>query len=240
MLQKLFRLALAAFAAGSFASVAAQAQALPGAEWEAGKHYFLIDPPQPTTSGDKIEVTEVFSYGCPACNASYPAIDKLRKELPPNAVMNFVPASFNPAEDWPMFQRAYLAAKALGIADKTHDAMFDAVWKSGELATMDKTSGGLKNPQPSLDEAAKFYAKFGVKAEDFVATANSFTIGTRMKQADAYIKAASVEQTPTIIVNGKYRVTTSSAAPGARDWAEAWNKTEQLILFLVRKESAAK
>jgi len=234
MLQKLFRLALAAFAAGSFASVAAQAQALPGAEWEAGKHYFLIDPPQPTTSGDKIEVTEVFSYGCPACNASYPAIDKLRKELPPNAVMNFVPASFNPAEDWPMFQRAYLAAKALGISDKTHDAMFDAVWKSGELATMDRATNRLKNPLPTIEEAAQFYAKTaGIKAEDFLATANSFTINTRMKQADAYIKAASVELTPTIIVNGKYRLTTTSAGGD-------WNRAEQLVLWLVRKESGGK
>ena len=205
--------------------------------WEAGKNYFLIEPAQPTSTGDKIEVTEVFSYGCPACNASYAFVDKLAKALPPNAAMNYVPASFNPAEDWPMFQRAYFAAKALGIADKTHDAMFDAVWKSGELATFDKATNTLKKPQPSIEDAAKFYAKYGVKAEDFVATANSFTISTRMKQADAYVKATGVDSTPTIIVNGKYRVTTKSAAPDAHDWNEAWAKTEQLVLYLVKKES---
>jgi thiol:disulfide interchange protein DsbA len=225
------------------ASAAAGAQTpMPPAptQWEAGKHYFVIDPAQPTTTGDKIEVTEVFSYGCPACNASYPFVVKLQKALPPNAVLTYVPAAFNPAEDWPMFQRAYLTAKALGIADKAHEAMFDAVWKTGELATMDKATNQLKNPQPTIDQAAQFYAKFGVKADDFLATANSFTIGTRMKQADAYIKAAGVEQTPTIIINGKYRLTTSSAAPGSQNWAEAWTKTEQLILFLVRKESGGK
>ena len=230
MLQKLFRLTFAAIAACAFAPATSHAQALPGAEWEAGKHYFVIDPPQPTASGDKIEVTEVFSYGCPACNASYPAIDKLRKELPANAVMNYVPASFNPAEDWPMFQRAYLAAKALGISDKTHDAMFDAVWKSGELATMDRSTNRLKNPLPTIEDAAQFYAKSaGIKAEDFLATANSFTINTRMKQADAYIKSAGIELTPTIVVNGKYRLTTTSAGGD-------WNRAEQLILWLVRKE----
>lgn len=233
-LQKSFRIALALFAAALIVPAAAQAQAQPATEWEAGKHYFLVDPPQPTTSGDKIEVTEVFSYGCPACNFSYPSIDKLRKELPPNAVMNYVPASFNPAEDWPMFQRAYLTAKALGISDKTHDAMFDAVWKSGELATMDKTNNKLRNPMPTIEDAAQFYAKSaGIKAEDFLATANSFTISTRMKQADAYIKATGVEVTPTIIVNGKYRLTTTSAGGD-------WTKAEQLILWLVRKESGAK
>jgi len=206
----------------------AHAQGAP-AEWEAGKHYFVIDPAQPTTSGDKIEVTEVFSYGCPACNFSYPAVDKLRKALPPNATMNYVPAAFNPAEDWPMFQRAYFAAKALGIADKAHDAMFDAVWKTGELAILDKATNALKKPLPTIEDASRFYANYGVKAEDFLATANSFTISTRMKQADAYIKATGVDSTPTIIVNGKYRLTPKSAGD--------WDKAQQLVLYLIRKES---
>ena len=209
-------------------------------EWEAGKHYFVIDPPVPTSSGDKIEVTEVFSYGCPACNGSYPFVDKLRKALPPNAVMNYVPAAFNPAEDWPMFQRAYFAAKALDVAEKSHDAMFDAVWKTNELAIFDKASNRYKQPLPTIEDAAKFYAKYGVKAEDFVATANSFTINTRMKQADAWIKAAGVDVTPTIVVNGKYRLTTSSAAPTSREWSEAWAKVEQLVQYLVKKESGGK
>ena len=222
-------LAVAGFA---FASNASAQMASAPAEWKEGTHYFAIDPPVPTTSGDKIEVTEVFSYGCPACNFAYPHIDKLKKDLPPNAVMNYVPAAFNPAEDWPMLQRAYLAAKALGIAEKSHDAAFDAVWKSGELETMDKTTNRPKQPLPSIEDAAKFYAKFGVKPEDFLATANSFTINTRIKQADAYVKAAGVEQTPTIIVNGKYRLTVNSAGD--------YDKAEQLVLFLIRKESGGK
>ena len=127
-----------------------------------------------------------------------------------------------------MFQRAYFAAKALGIADKAHDAMFDAVWKSGELAIMDKATNALKKPAPTIEDAAKFYANYGVKAEDFVATANSFTINTRMRQADAYIKATGVDSTPTIIVNGKYRLTPKSAGD--------WDKAEQLVLYLIRKE----
>ena len=216
-----------AFAANAFAQIAAAPT-----DWQEGKHYFVIDPPQPTTSGDKVEVTEVFSYGCPACNAAYPYIDKLKKDLPPNAVMNFVPAAFNPAEDWPMFQRAYLAAKALGVADKAHDAMFDAVWKSGELAIADKTTNRPKQPLPSIQDAAKIYAKYGAKEDEFVATANSFTINTRMKQADAYIKATGVDQTPTIVVNGKYRLTVPSAGD--------WNKVEQLVLYLIHKESGGK
>ena len=220
--------AVAALAAFSVAAVAQDA----ATQWQAGKNYFVIDPPLPTQTGDKIEVTEVFSYGCPACNFAHTYVDTLRKHLPANAQMDFVPASFNKAEDWEVFQRAYLTAKALGIAEKAHDAMFDAVWKTGELAIYD-ASNRIKSPLPTIEDVAKFYAKYGVKADQFAATANSFTINTRMKQADAFVKAAGVDQTPSIVVNGKYRLTTVSAGG-------SWDKAEQLVLFLVNKESSAK
>ncbi|MBS0437864.1 MAG: thiol:disulfide interchange protein DsbA/DsbL [Proteobacteria bacterium] len=220
--------AVAALAVFSVAAIAQDA----ATQWQAGKNYFVIDPPLPTQTGDKIEVTEVFSYGCPACNFAHTYVDTLRKHLPANAQMDFVPASFNKAEDWEVFQRAYLTAKALGIAEKAHDAMFDAVWKTGELAIYD-ASNRIKSPLPTIEDVAKFYAKYGVKADQFVATANSFTINTRMKQADAFVKAAGVDQTPTIVVNGKYRLTTVSAGG-------SWDKAEQLVLFLVNKESSAK
>ena len=232
MLPNFFRIAAAAVFASTFTLGYAHAQA--PESWEAGKHYFLIDPPVATQAPGKIEVTEVFSYGCPACNFSLLSVDKLAKSLPPNAVMNYVPASFNPAEDWPLFQRTFFTAQALGLPlEKTHHAMFDAVWKTHELGTMNADGRTLKNPQPSLHEVAKFFVSLGAKAEDFTATASSFTINTKMKQADAYIKATGVDVTPTIIVNGKYRLTTTSAGGD-------WDKASQLVLFLVNKESGAK
>lgn len=202
--------------------------------WEAGKNYFLIDPPQRGDAGGKIEVTEVFSYGCPACNFAHAEFEKVRKNLPANAVMTYVPASFKPNEDWPMFQRAYLTALSLGIADKAHGAMFDAVWKpDAPLAIMNADQRTLKSPLPTIEDAAKFYAKFGVKAEDFVGTANSFTISTKMKQADAFVRATGTDSTPTIIVAGKYRLTFVSAGGD-------WNLLEQLIHYLIQKEAAGK
>jgi thiol:disulfide interchange protein DsbA len=219
----------AAIAVLAILSAAAVAQSSAPAQWEAGKNYFVIDPPQPTQTPGKIEVTEVFSYGCPACNFAHPFIDNLRKHLPANAAMNFVPAAFNPSEDWVVFQRAYYTAKALGIAEKSHDAMFDAVWKTKELGIYD-ANNRIKSPLPTIEDVAKFYAQYGVKPEQFVATANSFTINTRMKQADAFVKATGVDQTPTIVVNGKYRLTTGSAGG-------SWDKAEQLVLFLINKEA---
>ena len=66
--------------------------------WIEGVNYFLIVPPHPTAlPAGKVEVTEVFSYACPACNLFVPTMHKLKASLPPNAVLDFLPASSIPA-----------------------------------------------------------------------------------------------------------------------------------------------
>ncbi len=72
----------------------------------------------------------------------------------------------------------------------------------------------------------------GVKAEEFVATANSFAINTKMKRADKYLKDTQVDSTPTLIVAGKYRLTVQSAGD--------WDKAEQLVHYLIDQETAGK
>ena len=204
----------------------AHAQAL---QYEAGKQYFLVEPPQPTTTGDKIEVLEVFSYACPACNSFQTIANKIKSELPENAQMAYLPAAFRPDEDWPVFQRAFYAAQALGLVEKTHDAMFDAVWKEGSLKITDPVSHKVVQPLPTIEDVAKFYAKYGVTAEEFVGTANSFAVNAKIKRADAQVKAYGVDSTPTIIVNGKYRLNAQSAG--------GWDKVPALVTYLVNLES---
>lgn len=182
-----------------------------GDKWVEGKNYFRIDTPQPVSTPGKIEVTEVFSYACPVCWRFLPYADKIAKSLPADAQMVYLPASFIPQEDWPLFQRAYYAAKALGVEEKTHDAMFKAIHQTGELAVADPATGRLKNPLPTLNDVAKFYAKYGVKPADFIATANSFAVNAKMKRADALVKAYGVEGTPTMIIDGKWRYDIGSA-----------------------------
>jgi protein dithiol oxidoreductase (disulfide-forming) len=127
--------------------------------WTEGSNYDVLSPAQRTTvPKGKVEIMEVFSYGCPACNGFQPVIAALEHSLPANAQMVFLPASFKPEEDWPMLQRAYFTAQALGIATRTHQAVFDAVWKTGELAIADPVTHRLKNPPPSIEEAAKLHS----------------------------------------------------------------------------------
>jgi thiol:disulfide interchange protein DsbA len=235
--------ATAAPAAAAPAAATTTATATPAApakppvddgKWIEGKNYFRIDPVQPKyIPTDKVEVVEVFSYACPACNAFHTAMDQIEKSLPPDAVVHYLPASFRPDENWPLYQRAFFAAEALGVRAKTQDAMFDATWKTGETATYDLSTGQPKPKAawPTIGDIAKFYAKYGVDPKEFVAVANSFSVNTKMKQADDLIKAYGVPGTPTIVVDGKYRFSPSDVGSVQR--------AIELTQWLVAKEAAA-
>ena len=199
--------------------------------WEQGRHYILLPSPQRTSvPAGKVEVLEVFSYGCIACNSFQPVIEKLKAGLPPNAEMAFLHASFNAAESWPMFQRAYYTAQTLHIAERTHQAMYDAIWKSGELAVVDSTKRGLKTPQPTLEDAARFYQRVAaIKPDLFMATAKSFGVETKIRAADAQVLAMQVPGTPCLVINGKYRIELASLTR-IEDLAE-------LVKYLVSKET---
>jgi thiol:disulfide interchange protein DsbA len=202
--------------------------------WTEGAHYFLVNPPQPTAAtGGKVELVEVFSYACPACNHFYPAIDQLKAALTAGVKWRFLPASWHPEEDWKVFQRAYFAASALGIADRLHDRVFDAVWKSGELATMDAGGTRLKSPLPSLADVARYYEQAAkLKPGAFLEAAHSFSVDAQMREADAQIIAYQADSTPTLIINGKYRLTPRSAGGDEQFIA--------LAKWLVAKESRSR
>ncbi len=221
---------LSVAAALMFAALPVQAQD----RWVEGKHYFRIQPAQPTTvPPGKIEVAEVLSYGCPACFRFLPVMEQMKKQLPPQAQVVYVHASFNPSEQWPMFQRAFYTAQQLNLVDKTHDAMFRAVWgRNGEMSLTDPATNRLKSSPPTLEDAAKFYAKTtGVDPKLFLDTSKSFVVDANIRRAEAFMKAARVDQTPTIVVNGKYRLTVQSAG--------GVNEMLELVNYLVQKESLA-
>ncbi|HEV7359190.1 MAG TPA: thiol:disulfide interchange protein DsbA/DsbL [Steroidobacteraceae bacterium] len=215
--------AVALTLAASISGHAAQA-------WTEGVNYFLIQPARtPAVPAGKVEVTEVFSYACPACNIFQPTMHKLKSAMPPNVVVDYLPAAFNTAEDWPMFQLAYVTAQLLGVDQQTHDAMFDAVWKGGDLSITD-SSRGLKTHMPTIEDAAKFYSQHaGVPADKFLATSKSFSADLKVRTAQELMVAYKVDRTPTIIVNGKYRMHVESA--GGTD------QLIDLVKYLVAKET---
>jgi thiol:disulfide interchange protein DsbA len=203
-------------------------------QWVEGRNYAVLKPVQHTTvPAGKVEVLEVFSYGCPACNSYQPVIEHLKQKLPSNAQMAYLPASFYPTEAWPMYQRAYFAAQALGIADQTHQAIYDAAWKTGELAYRDPVTRQMKKTLPTIEDAARCYGRLtGVKPDAFLAAAKSFGVEAKMRAADAQVKAMEVPGTPCIVVNGKYRVNLDAITSQA--------ELVDLVSFLVAKETPAR
>jgi thiol:disulfide interchange protein DsbA len=162
------------------------------APYTEGKEYVTLPgPPQRYSSTGKVEVVEVFSYACIHCAHFAPIADKLRKELPAGVVFKLVPASFN--DEWMPFARAYYAAQQLGMVDHTHLQLFDAKW-------------GQNYPINSMDELADFYASQGVNRADFLRIATSDETTAKLKDDSALIQKWDVDGTPSIVVDGKYKV----------------------------------
>jgi len=200
-------------------------------KWVEGKHYFLVNPVQHTSvAPNKVEVAEIFSYGCPYCSQIYPIVEKLKAALPANAQMVYIPASFLPREAWPMYQRAFYANQALGINDKMHKAMFDAVWNNRELSYTDASTNRIKSRLPTIEDAAAYVAKTaGVKEDAFLAAAKSFGVEVKIKNADAFVNGSQSLSTPTFVVNGKYRLNAESAG--------SYDNVTELVKYLVAKET---
>ena len=164
----------------------------------AGTDYVLIQGGQPYAPlNGKVEVVEVFNFICPACARFEPLLSAWARKLPADVRLTYVPADFNAT--WRPYAQAYLVADAMGLDAKTHEAVFNAIHLSHALP-------GETDP---VDEAkvAAFYAKYGANAKDFLDAMHSFAVDAKLKRAKQFMLASGVEGTPTIIVNGKYRVT---------------------------------
>ena len=130
------------------------------ATWTEGVNYFAVQPPRPTSvPPGKVEVTEIFSYACPACNLFQPTIHKLKQSLPANAVLDYCAGLVQHGRRLADVPTGFPHGANLGIEQKAHDAMFDAVWKGGgDLSILD-SSRDFKTRMPTIEDAAKFYSQ---------------------------------------------------------------------------------
>lgn len=161
------------------------------APYTEGQEYVTLPAPHQRYSAEgKVEVVEVFSYGCIHCAHFAPTADKLSKSLPPGVVFKLVPAPFS--ADWLPYARAYYAAKKLGVVERTHLKLFQEKFAQNY-------------PINSLDDLADFYAREGVDRAEFMRIATSPEVTAQMKSDLALIQHWQVDGTPTIVVDGKYK-----------------------------------
>ncbi|KAE9650100.1 thiol:disulfide interchange protein DsbA/DsbL [Pseudomonas sp. PB105] len=177
----------AALVTASLFGMTAQAADVP---LEAGKTYVELSNPVPVSVPGKVEVVELFWYGCPHCYAFEPVINPWVEKLPKDVNFKRIPAMFG--GPWDAHGQLFLTLEAMGVEHKVHNAVFDAIQKQGKRLT-------------KSDEMADFVATQGVDKDKFLATFNSFAIQGQIKQAKELAQKYGVQGVPTMIVNGKYR-----------------------------------
>lgn len=167
----------------------------------AGTDYVEIANGQPFDTADgRIEVVEVFGYVCPFCASVQPTVSSMKANFPDDVHMVYIPAAFGGA--WDNYAKAYYTAEAMGLVDKTHDAMFRAIH-------IDKTLKGERGVD-TPEDIATFYAAYGADPKQFVSSMSSFAIAAKVNRGKQFILNAFTNDdppsTPTFLINGRYRV----------------------------------
>ncbi len=183
----------------------------------AGVDYVQIANGQPLQPGTgRIEVAEVFGYTCPHCAHFEPELQAWKKRQAADVALVQVPAPFGGY--WDPYARAYYAAEALGVLAQSNEAMFDAIHVKRTMPV---------GPNVGAAELAPFYAQYGVDAKRFADTYNSFGVDAKINRARQFAVKSGVESTPSIVVNGKYRVTVDQ---------DGFGKMLQTVDWLVAQE----
>ncbi|MDI3274254.1 thiol:disulfide interchange protein DsbA/DsbL [Pseudomonas sp. MDT1-16] len=177
-------------AASLFGMNAAQAAEAPAAP------YVELSKSVPVAVPGKIEVVELFWYGCPHCYAFEPVINPWVEKLPSDVNFVRIPAMFG--GPWDAHGQMFLTLEAMGVENKVHAAVFNAIQKEHKKL-VDK------------DEMADFLATQGVDKDKFLATFDSFAIKGKIVQAKELAKKYEISGVPTMVVNGKYRFDVGSA-----------------------------
>lgn len=165
-------------------------------KYQAGKHYQVLAAPVRTANPDKVEVNEVFWYGCPHCYHFEALLEPWAKNLPADVDYQQTPAIWRPAME--VHARAYYTAKQLGVLSAMHKIIFKA---------MQEEKKGLVNE----NEVVALFAAHGTPEADARKAYDSFSVQSQTRQADARARSYGVEGTPEMVVNGKYRISTEMA-----------------------------
>lgn len=178
-------LSAALVAASVFGMTAHAAQPI-----EADKQYVELSSVVPVAQPGKIEVVELFWYGCPHCYAFEPKINPWVEKLPSDVNFVRIPAMFG--GPWDAHGQMFITLESMGVEHEVHAAVFEAIQKQRKQ---------LVKPE----EMADFLATQGVDKEKFLSTFNSFAVKGQIAKAKELAKKYEVTGVPTMIVNGKYR-----------------------------------
>ena len=199
----------------SLASVS-QAQGAKPVPYQEGLHYFLIDGAPVTTQGP-MELVEAFSYLCSHCNTFEPYNAAWKKRKPEHVEFSRIPEVLGRGTR-EIYARGYVTAEMMNVGEEAQHAMMDRLWKE-------------KNMMRSMEELADFYSQFGADKDKFLATSGSFAVETRLKKDQQKVQSFGITGTPSLVLNGKYRIAGSAAVP-------SFDVMLDVVDFLIATESA--
>lgn len=145
----------------------------------------------PTVPSSKIEVVEMFWYGCPHCFKLEPHAVVWKTKIPEDIAFRSVPAVLNPS--WATHARAYYAAEALGLLKTSHEALFKSIHEQGRRINNE-------------DALARFFERQGADQAEFKAAMRSPAIEAKVKRAEKLGREYGMTGVPSVIVDGQYRV----------------------------------
>ncbi|MBX3726698.1 MAG: thiol:disulfide interchange protein DsbA/DsbL [Xanthomonadales bacterium] len=159
-----------------------------GGAYQEGVHWHRLATPLPAADN---EVTEAFSYACPACAQFQPEVDAWKRERGDAVVLRYVPVVFSPA--WDPHARTFHTAQAMGVFSRVHRPIFTAMYQQGR-------------PGQTLEQLADIVQVAGIDRSRFLEVARSAEVEAAMAQAREWSLAAGITSTPTLVVAGRYRV----------------------------------
>lgn len=162
--------------------------------------YQNVSKPITVTSGDKIEVAELFWFGCPHCYSLEPALKEWKKTKPANVQFKKVPAIFS--KNWEFHGKAFYTMEALGVPDEAYEAFFRALHvERRSISNVSQLSAHLK--------------PYDTTAEQVEAAFNSFDVDSKLRAAKKITQQSGARGVPAIIVDGKY-LTSESLSGGTQ------------------------
>jgi len=179
------------------------------------RHYYELALPQPTETGNRIEVREFFWYGCPHCWELEPALEAWLKKMPPGARFMRTPGV---GGRWLVHARAYYAFEALSAADKVHRPFFRAMHEQ-------------RRPLDTEAALAQFAAENGVDPNKFREAFNSFGVRVKLDRARQMNAEAGISSVPTFLVDGRYLT-----APGMAGGNAQMLKVVEFLIQKVARE----
>lgn len=190
-----------------------------------GVHYERIQPAQPSSAPEgKVEVIEMFWYGCPHCYRFEPYVKGWLKQKSDNIIFTRMPAMLSPK--WESHARFYYAAEALDVTEKLHEPLFIALHEKKQR---------LYKEEDLID----FAASKGIDRDKFAKAYKSFTVNAKVQRAKKYGQAIGLSGVPTVTIGGKF-ITSASQTGSFEGVVYLMNSLSKEILGDSKAETAEK